>query len=458
MQLDFLIQKDTDWLGANGLLVKFAIIHLISLPYPLLLLIYAKYSLETIPKRLEGDHWIEDIMYVTRPLSLYRQTPSSLSLPPPEGPNSGYIVIQDEESVDTCCFGLCKDYKFRDLPFPQNKMLTVRYGTGAGENRWESHDDAYFIPVLNQPLSSNLYYVIKAHRRHKGEAYRSSTQEDMATCCFCRCVSDVKPKALDHQDIYQQFEIKPWQGFCGPSRGGFTAKPVAPDGIPPQFLRRKGWEIYASTPKHYQLGEAQGLDASLRAHLPDLDFTPETKISRTVVVGKWYSPFMFIKEGDNLKDQMKRSMFYEVTLEQQWEQIYACENTLSESNTVAIDVYVQKEVVLISGTVVAQNDTNVVDGVIWFRAPESPEGELSVGLSLVVAERMRWEQERVGWNGGKDRQVRVERVEEFGGEKSRWRKFGCYVLVERFVFKRMDGSILLSYEFRHTHQIQSKWD
>nr|DAD43126.1 TPA_asm: hypothetical protein HUJ06_001356 [Nelumbo nucifera] len=226
-------------------------------------------------------------MYVTRPLSLYRQPHSSLSLPPPEGPNSSYIVIQDEESVDTCCIGLCKDYKLRDLPFLQNKMLTVRH-----------------------PLSSNPYYVIKAHGRHK------------------ECVSDVKPKALDHQDIYQQFEITLWQGFCGPSRGGFTAKSVAPDGIPPQFLRRKGWEIYASTPKHYQLGEAQGLDASLRAHLPDLDFTPETKISRTVIVGK---------------DQIKRSMFYEVTLEQQWEQIYACENILSESNTVAIDVYVQKE-------------------------------------------------------------------------------------------------------------------
>ena len=68
-------------------------------------------------------------MYVTRPLSLYRKSPDALSLPPPEGPNSGYLVLQDEESETTSCFGLCKERDIRDLPFPQDKNLTVRYST-----------------------------------------------------------------------------------------------------------------------------------------------------------------------------------------------------------------------------------------------------------------------------------------------------------------------------------------
>ena len=55
---------------------------------------------------------------------------------------------------------------------------------------------------------------------------------------------------------------------------------------------------------------------------------------------------------------------------------------------------------------------------------------------------MKWEQERVGWVGGNDRQVSLKRVEEFEGT-GQWSKFGCYVLVERFVLKRMDGSLVL---------------
>ena len=110
-------------------------------------------------------------MYVTRPLSLYRKSPEALSLPAPEGPNSGYLILQDEESETFCCFGLCKESDIWDLPFPQNKNLTVRYSTGAGQHRHTSHDEVFFIPVLNQPLSLNRYYAIKRHGRHKGYAY-----------------------------------------------------------------------------------------------------------------------------------------------------------------------------------------------------------------------------------------------------------------------------------------------
>ncbi|KAH7832917.1 hypothetical protein Vadar_001310 [Vaccinium darrowii] len=132
-------------------------------------------------------------MYVTRPLSQYLRSPESLSIPP-EGPNSDYLVIQDEESERTTFFGLCKNRYLKDLPFPQNKNLTVRYSSGAGKNSDVSYDGANFIPVINQPLSSNRYYVIKPHGSHKGEAYACSREEDMTPCCFSNCISGV-PKS-----------------------------------------------------------------------------------------------------------------------------------------------------------------------------------------------------------------------------------------------------------------------
>ncbi|KAL0001083.1 hypothetical protein SO802_014864 [Lithocarpus litseifolius] len=68
----------------------------------------------------------------------------------PEGPNSGVLVIQDEEAEEYTCCG--KSDKIKDLPFPQNKNLKLTYD-----------DDSFYanlIPVLNQPLSSNHYYIV----------------------------------------------------------------------------------------------------------------------------------------------------------------------------------------------------------------------------------------------------------------------------------------------------------
>ena len=107
-------------------------------------------------------------MYVTRPLSMFQKNPSALSWPPPEGPNSGILVIEDEEAEQQyTCFGLCKSDELKDLPFPQNKNLKLRYSSD--ENA--SYFYANLIPVLNQPLSSNRYYVIKRRGSHKGYAY-----------------------------------------------------------------------------------------------------------------------------------------------------------------------------------------------------------------------------------------------------------------------------------------------
>lgn len=106
-------------------------------------------------------------MYVTRFLSHYRNNPESLSLPP-EGPNSGYLVIQDQESVIYSCFGLCKDTVryLTHLPFPHNKFLTTEFA--------EIFRYVRFFPLLNQPLSTNLYYVIEPHGKHKGYVLEST--------------------------------------------------------------------------------------------------------------------------------------------------------------------------------------------------------------------------------------------------------------------------------------------
>lgn len=383
---------------------------------------------------------------------MYRKSPGSLSVPTPEGPNSGYLVLHDEESDETTCFGCCQDDQVKDLPFPQNKDLTVGYSS--------DNDDVAFIPVLDKPLSANTYHVIRRNGSHRGEVCTNSREDDMVDCCFGKTVHDVKPKPLDPSDIYQQVEIVPKK-----SRGFFTAKAVASDGFPPSFLRRSGWTVTMHTPHHYQLGEAPGLNTSKRLGLPGFDFPLSKDCSEPLVVGKWHCPFLFIKEGGlKLKHQMKQCMFYEMRLEQRWEKIFDKDNggKNNNSNAVFVDALVQKEVVFVAGSEAVWDDhdrINIVgDGFMWFKSFDGVGGERSVGLSMKIVERMKWEQERVGWVGGDEREVRVERVEEFGGIGG-WNRFGCYVLVERFVLKRMDGSLeLLTYDFKHTHQIRSKWE
>ncbi|KAL2546557.1 hypothetical protein Fot_15790 [Forsythia ovata] len=392
-------------------------------------------------------------MYVTRPLSHYLKDPESLAIPPEE-PNSGYLIIQDEESETYSCFGLCKNRTLMNLPFPQNKELTVRYVTSSGEHTHVSLNPVYLIPVLNQPVSSNRYYAINRHGKHKGEAFTCSREEDMSTCCFCRCVKDLKPRQLDPSNIYQQIEICPYETLCT-SRGYFFAKSVEPDGFPPYFFRRKGWSMYSNTPKHFKLDEALGLNSNLRSHLPEFNFPLSCKSSEAVTVGKWYCPFMFIKEG-KLKDQVKRSVYYEMTLEQRWEQIFTCKNE-NQGNSVLIDVPVENEEVFVEGNKALWNENNVVDGVMWFKSFHNG-AETRIGLRMEIVQRMIWEQKRVGWQGsGENQKAKINRVEEFR-ENWGWKEFGCYALVENFVLKRMDGSLVMTYSFLHAHQLKCKWE
>lgn len=109
-------------------------------------------------------------MLVSRPLSLFRKAPSSLSkLPPPEGPFSGHFVVKDEaaEAEDSYCWGICKRKKIKKPPFPQDRILTILHSSSQYEETTKS-TKVWFIPVLDRPLSSNRYYLIKAQGKHKG--------------------------------------------------------------------------------------------------------------------------------------------------------------------------------------------------------------------------------------------------------------------------------------------------
>ncbi|KAF2313735.1 hypothetical protein GH714_013047 [Hevea brasiliensis] len=267
-------------------------------------------------------------MYVTRPLSLYRKFPSALSADTPEGPYTGYLVITDEESEaqDTYCF------------------------------------------VLDQPLSSSCYYVIKAKGRYKGQACRCSRDVDMGLlCCFKEVIKDVKPKPLDPRNIYQQFKIHRHHGRS------FFAKSLAPYGYPPKLLRNKGWEVKISSSSAYKFhlrdDDALGLDDSLRIQLPSFNFPISSRSSSSVIVGTWYCPFVFIREEARIREQMKRSMLYKMTLEQHWEEIYSCDNVNNETNAmIMVNANVQREVDLVFGMEAEKGERVGHGAFIWYRA------------------------------------------------------------------------------------------
>ena len=66
---------------------------------------------------------------------------------------------------------------------------------------------------------------------------------------------------------------------------------------------------------------------------------------------------------------------------------------------------------------------------------------------MAIVERMKWDQERAGWRSGNRRLGSIERGEEFD-RIGMWSKFGCYILVERFVLKRIDGCLIFDVWFQ----------
>ncbi|KAK3212137.1 hypothetical protein Dsin_016843 [Dipteronia sinensis] len=397
-------------------------------------------------------------MYVTRPLSLYRNFPSSLSIEPHEagGPYSGFLVITDEEAEakDTFCWGTCKLRGVKRLPFPQDKVVSVVHSSDIQETIVTK---VWFIPLLDQPLSSNRYYVVRAKGKYKGQACKSSREMDIGVCCFSNVIKDMKPKPFDHRNIYQQFKIHRHH------RNSFFTKSAATDGLPPEFLRKKGWELRTSSRllRTNELSEALGLDNSLRTLLPSSNFPITNKRSPLNVVGNWYCPFVFVKEEVRLRHQMKISVFYKMTLEQWWEEIGNWENVNDEDiSVVNVNINVRREVNSVFGREAVKDGRVGHYGFVWFRVCERSNGRGSsrgsMGLSVAIVEKMKWVQEEGGWIDGKEKEVKVERVEEIRSEG--WKKFGCYVLVESFVLRRMDGSLVLRCDFRHTHRVRCKWE
>uniref|UniRef100_A0A0D9X7S7 Uncharacterized protein n=1 Tax=Leersia perrieri TaxID=77586 RepID=A0A0D9X7S7_9ORYZ len=340
-------------------------------------------------------------MYVTRPISRYHDNPATAAELPLDGPGSGILVVEDEAYVEraTRWWGLCLD---REV-----------YGLPAGCSRWThmDRDEVVFVPVVGHPLSSGRYYAVRATGRHAGKESACSREEDKMTCCFCSCVKDVPPRPFDIRDVYQHVKV-----VHLPRQSGFKAVAIASDD--------------------------------------------------TIIVGRWYCPFMFIKEDggvNQLKDQAKWCMFYEMTLEQNWKEIYSCENIHRGSiisykpDEVKVSVMVRRSTALLDQPVhTREGGPQVVGGLMWFR-PAASSTARGLGLEMVVWEQMKWELEKGGWmitcNGNVEM---IERVERPDGVEQ-WEKFRCYMLVDRFVLKRMNGGVALTYEFKHANKIWTKW-
>ncbi|XP_074276828.1 uncharacterized protein LOC141600486 [Silene latifolia] len=328
---------------------------------------------------------------------------------PPEGPNSGYLVIEDDKPASNSYF---KSYKnpgtiIKGLPFPQNKGLSIEYQ----DDEYTYQSKVYLIPVINQPLSSNLYYVIQADGKHQG----------------------IVPISNGNNIVtgreYQIFEFSVTK--TPDNTALFLAKSVANDGHPPKLLRNKyGRKINCNTTNSFTLKHVYGLNPFLRAQLPEFNFPMSQQWSKPLVVGTWYCPFMFIMEGSE-KERVKNSVFYEMTLEQRWERVFSVDNNngYGDEKKVTVDVVVQTEVVRIGGEAAVRAYGSMDKEVVWFKSRDK-----EVGLSKLIMDRIIWEEERVGWvKGNQEKELRIIKEEVYEGVNG-WMSFGCYVLVESFVF------------------------
>lgn len=297
------------------------------------------------------------------------------------------------------------------------------------------------------------------------EAFVCAKEEELEAFCCYSYAPETQPQPFDPSDPFQQMVIGLHGRTISPWGSDFDLVSSTADGFAPGFLGRKeGWKLYVNCEaEEFDLpDDARGLDKALRERLPGLDF-PLSGPASKVKIGKWYVPFVFVKEGapKTMRDERRASMFYSVALEQRWEKIYGVERRSDEEeegSIVTVDCSVRSEVARI-GDREAEIVRDVGDsGLVWFKSGDGSGVDSRVGLSSVLVERIKWEEERGGFYGvGKVKEVRVERREECGGN-FKWKRFGCYVLVERFVFQRMDGTLALSYEFRHTHQVRTKWE
>ncbi|KAM7257196.1 hypothetical protein ACFE04_012937 [Oxalis oulophora] len=293
------------------------------------------------------------------------------------------------------------------------------------------------------------------------QAYISSREQEIRLCwCFPNPIHDSKPRPFDFRNLYQQFKFhRHHHSDHNHNHHTFTSTSAAHDGVPPNFLRKKGWEIVKTQKSHHLRGEALGLDVNLRSNPPVLT----EKEPNFNVVGKWYCPFVFIKEELRMRHQMGLSPFYEMTLQQSWEVIYLIENVSNQSTAlINVDVKLKRRVDWLFGMEAKYERNRVSDhlGFVWFRVYDKDRGVVKIGLSVAIVEKIKWIQEEGGWFMEDREEERIERVVEVSRKKGResgvWKRLGCYVLVESFILRRMDGVVVLKSDFRHTHKIQCK--
>ncbi|MCL7031866.1 hypothetical protein MKW94_014725 [Papaver nudicaule] len=415
-------------------------------------------------------------MYVTRPLWLCKQKASTLSnTSPPENPNSGCLVVSSsheevEKIVEIYPGNTQKANKHDKLPFLQNYYADVVFDSGDHSDYGpvKSSISVWFIPVIDQPPFSNRYYAIVPTGKYKGQAWTCARKEEVGSSWFGKLGkrTDFKPSVFDHTNIYQQMKIES-------KHGGFVVKSVAPDGVPPSFLRKSCWNIFYNDSNNLNFhGEASGLNTSLRLRLPNLMNYPissnhdhSNNDGNIVEVGKWYCPSVFVREEVLNDHSVHPSSFYEMNLEQYWEEIYKSEydNDVTQGhgnkNTVVVSQVVEKQSFMLFGEKAVKYETNGgvgSDEFVWFGHAEPTEGN-GVGLSVAVMEKMKCIQELGGWSGEGDNAARVTKVEKFEGNHG-WKRFGCFVLVERFALRRMDGTLVLACDYKHLNKVQCKWE
>ncbi|KAL3719365.1 hypothetical protein ACJRO7_004341 [Eucalyptus globulus] len=116
---------------------------------------------------------------------------------------------------------------------------------------------------------------------------------------------------------------------------------------------------------------------------------------------------------------MKKSMFYKMILEQKWEELHTCENNVNneDNNKARVNVALTKEEASVFGLRAVKDDDGISDGFVWFKVMTHDKAWRGIRLGVMWAHD----------NGGSGREVRVERVEEFKGDR-KWKRFGCHVL------------------------------
>ncbi|GAY37187.1 hypothetical protein CUMW_027120 [Citrus unshiu] len=112
-----------------------------------------------------------------------------------------------------------------------------------------------------------------------------------------------------------------------------------------------------------------------------------------------------VSDEMSLRNQMKKSSFYKLNLEQYWEEIYPCViNNGNKGNAILLDASdVQREVNFLGGRQVTYEESGngIHDEFIWFRAlvQEERKRKVKLGLCSVVCEGLRSLQDSRGLEG-----------------------------------------------------------